>query len=342
MTSHGYALDPGWRAHLRDIGVDPANVLRRAGLAEGLLQRPGARLTVPDFHSLWHSLEEEAGDPYFSVRLCERARSETFSPPLFAALCSPNLLVALKRIACYKSLVAPVRFDVAETRDGVEIELGWLGSVTPPVSLVMMELMFCVTLARMGTREVIDPIEVTVAALPPSTGPYEAFLGTRVRRGPANRMRFSQADAQRPFLTTNDALWELFEPALRVRLADLDALATTTQRVRSTLLDGLPSGSGSMEAAASRLVLSKRTLQRRLEAEGTSYQLLLRQTREALARHYLRETALPVAEISFLLGFDEPNSLHRAFRLWTGITPDAFRRSGATRTMPHRRAAAGA
>lgn len=331
MTSHGYALDPGWRAHLRDIGVDPANVLRRAGLAEGLLQRPGARLTAPDFHSLWHSLEAEAGDPCFPVRLCESARSETFSPPLFAALCSPNLRVALERIACYKSLVAPVRFDVAETRDGVKVELSWLGSVAPPVSLVMMELMFCVALARMGTRENIVPIEVTATAFPPSTGPYEGFLGTRVRRGPTNSMHFSRIDAARPFLTTNDTLWELFEPALRVRLADLDASATTTERVRSTLLDGLPSGSGSMEAAAARLMLSRRTLQRRLEAEGTSYQLVLRQTREALARHYLRETNLPVAEISFLLGFDEPNSLHRAFRLWTGITPDAFRRARGRR-----------
>jgi AraC-like DNA-binding protein len=52
---------------------------------------------------------------------------------------------------------------------------------------------------------------------------------------------------------------------------------------------------------------------------------ILRETREALARPYLEKTALPAAEISFLLGFDEPNSFYRAFRMWTGMTPDSVR-----------------
>ncbi|WP_437936555.1 helix-turn-helix domain-containing protein [Sorangium sp. So ce341] len=53
----------------------------------------------------------------------------------------------------------------------------------------------------------------------------------------------------------------------------------------------------------------------------------LKETREALARHYLEKTPLPVAEISFLLGFSEPNSFYRAFRAWTGTTPDQARRA---------------
>ena len=103
---------------------------------------------------------------------------------------------------------------------------------------------------------------------------------------------------------------------------------TTTQRVRAALLEGLPSGLASIEAITRKLAMSRRTLQRRIEAEGTSFQAILRDTREALARHYLERTALPAAEISFLLGFDEPNSFYRAFRGWTGLTPDSVRRLG--------------
>jgi AraC-like DNA-binding protein len=80
-----------------------------------------------------------------------------------------------------------------------------------------------------------------------------------------------------------------------------------------------------MEAIAKKLAVSKRTLQRRIEAEGTSFQQILKETREALARHYLEKTSLPASEISFLLGFDEPNSFYRAFRSWTGKTPDSVR-----------------
>ncbi len=80
-----------------------------------------------------------------------------------------------------------------------------------------------------------------------------------------------------------------------------------------------------MDLVAKRLSYSKRTLQRKLSQEGTSFQKLLQSTREALARHYLRQTNLAAAEISFLLGFEEPNSFYRAFSDWTGQTPEKVR-----------------
>lgn len=78
-----------------------------------------------------------------------------------------------------------------------------------------------------------------------------------------------------------------------------------------------------MSAVARNLGTS--TLQRRLAQEDTSFQILLAATREALARHYLRSSQLPISEISFLLGYEDPNSFFRAFSSWTGQTPDAIR-----------------
>jgi len=60
--------------------------------------------------------------------------------------------------------------------------------------------------------------------------------------------------------------------------------------------------------------------------ESVSYQGLVAAVREELARHYLTRTELSNAEISFLLGFEDPNSFFRAFRDWTGATPEATRR----------------
>jgi len=328
MQTTGYALDTTWRTLLRDLGVAPANVLRRAGLADDLLQQPSVRLPPEDYYRLWDSVEAEMGDPLFAIRFCESIRSESFSPLLFAALCSPNLLVAMRRISRYKALIAPMRLDVAETRDAVAIAFNWQDTpLSPPVSLAVAELLFCLTLARIGTREPVRPVEVMTTALPSPLAPYEAFLGARLQRGAAHRIVFTAVDANRPFLTSNEAMWAAFEPELRQRLADLDGAASTAKRVRAALLEGLPSGLVTMEAIARKLALSKRTLQRRIEAEGTSYQQVLNETREALARHYLAKTALPAVEISFLLGFDEPNSFYRAFRAWTGTTPDRMRQA---------------
>ena len=197
----------------------------------------------------------------------------------------------------------------------------------PPVSLAVTELLFLVTLARMGTREPLRPVEVTTPYPPSPLAPYEAFLRSRLRRGKAHRVIFSKADALRPFLTSNEGLWAAFEPELRQRLADLDGSVSMAKRVRAALHEGIPSGLVTMDAIARKLAMSKRTLQRRIEAEGTSFQQILKETREALARHYLERTALPAAEISFLLGFDEPNSFYRAFRTWTGTTPDSLRQA---------------
>lgn len=179
----------------------------------------------------------------------------------------------------------------------------------------------------MGTREPLRPVEVTTKVLPSPVAPYEAFIGARLHRGAQHRLVFTNADATRPFLTSNEPLWAAFEPELRQRLADLDAAMTTAKRVRSALLEALPSGLVTMEAVARKLALSKRTLQRRIDAEGTSYQEILKETRVSLARHYLENTELSAAEISFLLGFDEPKSFYRAFRSWTGTTPDVVRQA---------------
>ena len=71
--------------------------------------------------------------------------------------------------------------------------------------------------------------------------------------------------------------------------------------------------------------MSGRTLQRRLADEGVSFRTIIQATREKLARHYLTSTQLSYGEVAFLLGFDEPSSFFRAFRDWTGNTPESVR-----------------
>lgn len=194
MPNYTYALDTTWRTLLTDIGVRPANVLRRAGLADDLLQQSSVRLPPADYYRFWDSIEAELGDALLPIRLCEAIRSESFSPPLFAALCSPNLLVALQRIAKYKTLVGPLRLDVAESHGAVTCALVWLDApLVPPPSLVVTELLFFVALARMGTRDPVRPLAVTTTVLPSPIAPYEAFLGARIERGSQHRLTFTAA-----------------------------------------------------------------------------------------------------------------------------------------------------
>lgn len=322
-----YALDSTWRLLLKDLGVPADRVLRRAGLPEDLLARTGVRLEASAFYRFWAGLEAELADPLMPIRLCRVLRSEGFSPALFAALCSPSLQVAVQRIAAYKKLVAPMRLLLREDAETFSIELRWTHpGPPPPQALVVAELLFFASLARIGTREPLVPLQVTTTHPPVQADAYRQFLGTDLVWGDVHRLVFARADALRPFLTANESLWSAFEPELRTRLAELEAQVSVGQRVRAVLLEALPSGQTGIDRVAARLAMSRRSLQRHLEAEGRSFQQLLRETRLSLAQHYLSKTELPTAEISFLLGFDEPNSFYRAFRNWTGHTPEGSRR----------------
>jgi AraC-like DNA-binding protein len=285
-------------------------------------------LSADEFHRFWNAIDIESGDPLLPIKLCQAIRSESFLPPLFAALCSPNLLVAVNRIARYKTLVAPMRLDVSDTNERVTIEFVWNEpDSNPPVSLVVTELLFVVTLARMGTREHLEPLSVRTKVVPDRLEAYTDFLGVKLQKGGRHCVVFSKRDALRPFLTSNEGMWRAFEPELRTRLAELDGSVRVGQRVRSALLEALPGGGVEMDAVAKMIGMSRRSLQRHLEAEGQTYKDLLQNTRLALAQHYLLKTELPTAEISYLLGFEEPTSFYRAFRVWTGQTPESVRLS---------------
>nr|WP_206606675.1 AraC family transcriptional regulator [Steroidobacter cummioxidans] len=316
---------------LKDLGIRTDRVLRRAGLPADLFSHPEQGLSTEEYFSFWRSLEAEFGDPLFPLRIVQTVSTESFDPPLFAALCSANLMQAAQRLDKYKQLMAPMKLEMEVSKRG-ELTLSprWIfadGNV--PHSLEVAELAFLVRLARMGTREPLRALRVLLPVIPEPVyaRKYEEHFGVSVRRGVHPSVTFSAADAQRPFLTSNDAMWQAFEPELGRRLSDLEATATTAERVRALLLELLPSNAATIEVVAERLAMSKRTLQRRLEDEGENFRTLINSTRESLAKHYLMQTRMSGGEIAFLLGFEDPNSFYRAFHEWTGQTPEAVRRA---------------
>ena len=78
---------------------------------------------------------------------------------------------------------------------------------------------------------------------------------------------------------------------------------------------------------ARRLGLGERTLQRRLQRDGTSFAALLDEIRAQLARSYLGDPRLAIFEVAYLLGYSEPSAFNRAFRRWTGQSPRRWRRA---------------
>lgn len=319
-----FAVPVGLKLLLADLGLDAGRVTRRAGLPADVLAREALRLPAAQFYGLWAALEEEAADPALPVKIARALTAEGFDPPLFAATCCADLASAVGRVSVYKPLVGPLRLEAEESRQAFTVRVRW-PDLSPPSGLALTELLFWVALPRLATRHPVAPVAATAPVPPADPAACADYLGVEVTRGPDWALRFAAHDARRPFLTANEPMWTFFEPELRRRLSDLDGSGATADQARASLLELLPAGDASMDGLARRLGLSRRTLQRRLQDEGTTFQEVLAETRAALAQHYLRHSRLSAAEISFLLGYEDPNSFYRAFHTWTGHTPDAVR-----------------
>lgn len=328
-----YAIWPGWRLLMQDAGLATAPVLRRAQLPADLFARQNVRLDATSFFKLWTAIDEEAmsldaGLPT-PLRIARVMSSDWFDPELFAALCSPDLAGALDRIGKYVKLIAPIQIGVTRAPAESTVTIDFIDpTLTPPVVFLAFKLVFFVQLARLATRTDIRPLHVAwplQSMRKEDAGQYAAHFGVAVTDAPCAALTFANVDMDRPFLTENHKMRLFFEPALRQRLADLDRGASMLERVRGTLLECLPAGEVSMQAISRKLAVSTRTLQRRLQEEGTTFQQALDDLRRSLAYHYLRSTHMSGPEISFLLGYEDANSFARAFQAWTGTTPQTVR-----------------
>ena len=103
------------------------------------------------------------------------------------------------------------------------------------------------------------------------------------------------------------------------------------RRARSPARDGSRRGKATIDEIARQLAMSGRTLQRRLAAEGVSYQQLLDDARKEAATRYICEPSLSICEIACLVGYSEPAPFHRAFKRWYGVTPDIYRQTQISR-----------
>jgi AraC-like DNA-binding protein len=141
---------------------------------------------------------------------------------------------------------------------------------------------------------------------------------------PVNALLFARADLTLPLPTAHPLLAELHERIANERLQRLDH-APTCLRARDVIIRHLPDGEPRRTIIATALGMSERTLQRRLAAEGTSFQRLLDDTRRELAQQYLGQRDVSLADTAYLLGFSDQSSFFRAARRWFGNSPGHFR-----------------
>ena len=128
-----------------------------------------------------------------------------------------------------------------------------------------------------------------------------------------------------PFLTENNLMWNYLEPELKKRMQELETDDSFSAKVRSLLMELIPASNGTIEVVAKEMALSKRTLQRKLSGENTTFVKQVNHTRELMAKNFLMNSILSTEEVAYLLGYSDMYVFMRAFRQWTGLTVKQFR-----------------
>ena len=157
----------------------------------------------------------------------------------------------------------------------------------------------------------------------------QTFEHARLRfNAPFHAFAFSSLYELAPQPGANPMLHTLLRDQLDALIRDVAASSTLRPRATRVIEHQLREHRHARVTDVARaLRMSRRTLTRQLEAEGTSFPEAVDSVRRKLAFRYLRDPQRPLAEIAFVLGFQHVESFHRAFKRWTGTTPRAFRAS---------------
>lgn len=233
----------------------------------------------------------------------------------------------LQRLERYLRLVFDVEPMIRRDGDGW-VELAWNVSQYEPTPLVN-ETGF-VAMRQFGrslVRGTTDPLAVHfMHAGPADTGPYEAFFGCPVRFGqPESLIRHDAQALDLPLKSPDPALIALLEQHADGLLARLPQPREGVEQVRKAIARVLRQGEPQMDRISRQLGWSPRTLQRRLQEAGTSFRAELNLVRHELALSYLRDPHLQIVDVALLLGYSEHSAFTRAFKEWTGQTPQEAR-----------------
>ena len=326
MSKH-FRIPGRLSAKLNESGVRVSSVLERAGLPSGLLDQPRILLSTEEFFALWRGIGQVSSDPAIGLVLGTETKPEHFDPVVLAALSTGSFGEAMRQIARYKQLSCPEELVLESSDEEWAIQFRWLlANEEEPAVLTDLCFAWVLGIARHGTGMRISPVRLELQRPRANARSLERHFGCPVVFGAArNAMVFRASDVSLRFVTRNAELLAMLAPQLDEELKRHKGEESFPERVRATIQRKLTGNRPKMGEIARELHISSRTLQRRLQDAGSSFQKALEEARHQLARHYLTNSLLELSETAHLLGYEDSNSFVRAFRVWEGVPPAHWR-----------------
>lgn len=315
---------------MRQRGISAGALLAGSGISEDDVRQPGRLVTQAQELVVIANALERSGDSRIGLEIGAAMHLPSYGILGYAMLVSPTLAAALRCAITHRVLLGSY-FDIE-----VEIEGGTARIVAsnyhfrPDLEVVNTDMclasMWAMVCDVLGARLQPSALSLRFPA-PAHAEAYPALIGACPGFDAArNALSFPGEWLDRPL--------QFAEPVshhMATRQCDQlerEWSVAAGDGVLGQVLRLLYSDArrfGSLQAVAATLCMSPRTLRRRLQDRGTSFQALLDQALHERALEYLTRTDMPIAHIAEQLGYSEPSSFRQAFRRWTGKAPSAVR-----------------
>jgi AraC-like DNA-binding protein len=336
--------DPGpWRQRvggftavpvlIRKLGLDPAPLLERCGLAPDALDAASNQIAYSAMGCVLSEAAARTGCAHFGLLAGRAWHLADLGVPGELVRNAPSANVALEEFVLHQHLNSESALAFLIRRAGV-VDFGYAiydSATRGTFHLYDAAIAIGLNMLREIFGEDFNPSEVFL----PHRPPVDAALYRRHFRCPVRfnaefaSLRFPESILARRIGGASPA--RLREARAKADAAGMtDLLQAVHRALRILLLRGKASGADVAQA----LALHRRTLNRRLRAQGTTFQEVLDRTRLAAAMELLEGSELSMLDVAASLGYAGLTPFMRAFKRWTGTTPGAWRHSARQAREP--------
>lgn len=303
----------------------------QAGLDYDRIRRAPDGFLLYDLYGLLHALNRDEIYPGICLRFGVARDLLDLGILGYTILSCQDLGTAAEIIAKYHRLTSDA-FDVTLTSDGDRTFVRqWVKPQYVQRRVVIDEehvTGIWTVLQSLIPNELVEAdIEIQLAHAEPSYGElYRELLPCRLSFGmretfisfPSEWLRFR-------LQTAAETVEAVCESQCDLVLDELNPADRLVDDLRRLMLAVPANRALKLEDCARKMLLSVRTLERRLEAAGTSFRNVDNEIRMQLAAQYLSLGYLSNKEIAYMLNYSQPSTFYRAFKNWHGVTPKEFR-----------------
>lgn len=335
MNDLGYASSPALLQYLKaatDYGISPEALLNTHSIHLDVLTNDITRVKGIDLQRLIADLINQTQDPSFGLKASQYVQPASYSVLGYMVMNCKVLKDAIQFIPKYEKLVGDMgHTEIIPAINGLQMiwRCHYTDSTVRP-HMIANVLGSWVNFARFLVDQPEEKASKVYFEFPQPDHDtlrffQNVFQTTLVFNHHFNGLELHNELLALPIRQADGHLLKTLAHHADIVIANLEDSQTLTIKVQSVIRSLLIESIPRKETVAHRLNMSERTMQRKLKREGTSYQIILDNLRLEQGKELLVNTQLSIQDIATRLGFSEPRSFHRSFKLKVGMTPGEFR-----------------